>query len=259
VRRALLLALVALLAAGCSGGGDEESSGTTATATPEEPADTAARDAPVDGGTAADEPGEVLLRFVRAAGESDDTTMWNLLTAPTQAAIGPTLDDFRGEAGESFKAGLGSIAENAEVILSRRLADDWSVAAVAGERIGDDGEPEEFAYGAALLPENGQLKIELGGVVVTGFKPDPSSETDEPQPDLAANVGAGGDLTEVQMWLDGEPFPAERGKDDTPFTATLRGKPARPLSPGRHHVVVFASTGETATATAWLFTVEDDG
>jgi hypothetical protein len=256
----LLLALVALLAAGCSGGGDEESSGTTATAAPEDlPATTDAPVAPVDGGTAADEPGEVLLRFVRAAGKGDDAAMWNLLTAPTQAAIGPTLDDFRGEAGESFKAGLGSIAENAEVVLSRRLAGDWSVAAVAGDRIGEDGEPEEFAYGAALLPEDGQLKIELGGVVVTGFKPDPSSETDETQPDLAANVGAGGDLTDVQMWLDGEPFPAERGKDDTPFTATLRGKPAGPLPPGRHHVVVFASTGETATATAWLFTVEEDG
>jgi hypothetical protein len=259
VRRAalLLLALAALLAAGCSGGDDEESAGTTAATAPEATtAETAPQSPPVDGGTAADAPGKVLLRFVRAAGKGDSETMWNLLTAPTQAAIGPTLDDFRGEAAESFKAGLGSIAANAEVILSRRLADDWTVAAVAGDRTDEEGDVEEFAYGAALLPENGTLKLELGGVVITGFKPDPSSEIDDPQPELAANVGAGGDLTEVQMWLDGEPFPAERGKDDTPFTATLRGTPAAPLDKGRHHVVVFASTGETATATAWLFTVE---
>jgi hypothetical protein len=155
--------------------------------------------------------------------------------------------------------GLGSLAPTAKVILSRSLAEDWwAVAAVAGEReVEGEEEPEYDAYGAALLRENGALKLSLGGVVISGHKPDPLAELDDPQPKIAANVGAGGDLTDVRMWLDGKPFPAQRGANDTPFTATLRGQPAKPLEPGLHEVVVFAATSDTATATAWAFTVND--
>jgi hypothetical protein len=118
-----------------------------------------------------------------------------------------------------------------------------------------DGEPEHYSFGAALLPEDGRLKLELGGVVVTGTKPEPLEELDDVRPKLAASIGAGGDLTDLRMWLDGKPFPFERGADDTPFTATLRGRPAKPLALGRHEVVVFGATRDTATAAAWAFTV----
>jgi hypothetical protein len=251
-RLATLAVAVVLLATACGGGdGDDEQAQATTGATTAEGAP------PLDAGTAAAEPGKILLAFVRAAGKGDAEAMWNLLSEPTRASIGPTFADFRGGAAQEFEAGLGSLAPSAKVILSRSLRDDWSVAAVAGEReVEGEEEPEYYAYGAAMLPENGEPKLELGGVVITGYKPDPLAVLDDPKPKLAANVGAGGDLTDVRMWLDGKPFPTERGANDTPFTATLRGQVASPLAPGRHEVVVFASTSDTATATAWTFEVE---
>jgi hypothetical protein len=254
VRRLLLvLAALALLAAGCSGGDDDAST----TAAPTTGGTTAPPPPPaaVDAGTVDPAPGKVLLQFTKAAGKGDAETMWKLLTEPTQASIGPTLDDFRADAALTFQRGLGTIAKDAHVVLSRKLSDDWRVAAVVGTQ-DVDGKTQQFGYGAAMLPENGSPKIELGGVVITGQKPDPTSVITDTQPTLAANVGAGGDLTDVRMWLDGEAFPAERGAQDTPFTATLRGKPEKPLAKGLHTVVVFAATEETATASAWTFTVE---
>ncbi|MGH3130734.1 MAG: hypothetical protein ACRDNX_07950, partial [Gaiellaceae bacterium] len=75
-------------------------------------------------------------------------------------------------------------------------------------------------------------------------------------PQVAANVGAGGDLTDVRMWLDGDGFSFRRGANDTPFTATMRGRPTGDLTTGRHEIVVFAATDQTATATAWTFSVK---
>jgi hypothetical protein len=253
MRPAVALAALVLLAAGCSGGDDDSSTTaapTTGGTTAQPPPAPAA-----DPGTADPAPGNVLLRFTKAAAKGDADGMWKLLTEPTQASIGPTLDDFRADAAITFQRGLGTIADDARVVLSRKLGDDWRVAAVVGTQT-VEGKKQEFAYGAALLPENGSPKIELGGVVVTGQKPDPTSVITETQPTLAANVGAGGDLTDVRMWLDGKAFPAERGAQDTPFTATLRGTPEQPLAKGLHTVVVFASTEDTATASAWTFTVE---
>jgi hypothetical protein len=244
------LVLVLSLAA-CSGddGGEPEAvpdGGTQAQpAAPQPPADQGTQDAG---------PGKVLLAFVKAAGRDDAGAMWDLLSEPTQASIGPTFEDFRGGAAQEFSEGLGSLAPTAKVILSRTLRNDWAVAAVAGERMAE-GEPEYFAYGAALLPEEDELKLELGGVVVTGHKPEPLAEITERTPRLAANVGAGGDLDDLRMWIDGTAISFERGANDTPFTASMTARPARPLAPGRHEVVVFASTSETATASAWTFTV----
>jgi hypothetical protein len=261
-RRAAVLALLALLAlllGACSGddGSEETTAAPPAATAPGATAPQPPPPPPVDGGVADEEPGEVLLRFVRAAEKGDAETMWSLLTEPTQASIGPTFDDFRGDAANTLQAGLGTLAPTAKVVLSRKLDDDWAVAAIAGVQEDDGGELDPYAYGAALLPENGKLKLELGGVVITGYKPAPTARIDEAQPTIAANAGAGGDLQDVRMWLDGEPFPAQRGENDTPFTATLRGEPAQPLAPGRHDVVVFAATADTATASAWSFTVEE--
>jgi hypothetical protein len=248
---AAALAALALVAAACSGDDDEPAGAPATTAA----AGTQSEPAPLDGGTADPAPGRILLSFVRAAGEGNARAMWNLLSEPTRASIGPTFADFRGGASVNFQAGLGTLASSAKVILSRRIADDWAVAAVAGDRT-VDGKREHFAYGAALLPEEGALKLELGGVVISGYKPEPLQEVDEARPELAANVGAGGDLVDVRMWLDGKPFDARRGANDTPFTATLRGRPEQPLAAGEHEIVVFAATSETATATAWPFLVK---
>jgi hypothetical protein len=243
--RRVAAVVVVLLVAGCGSGGDDERA---------TPAKSTGLAVAAGAGKPTTVPGNVLLEFVRAAGRGDARATWSLLSGPTQASIGPTFDDFRGYTARQFRTGVGSIAGNAKVIFSRSLADDWAVAAVAGDRT-VDGEPEHYAFGAALLPENGRLKLELGGVVITGHKPAPLEELDDPRPKLAVNVGAGGDLTDVRMWLDGKPFPFERGPNDPPFTATMRGRPADPLAPGRHEVVVFAATSDTATAGAWTFTV----
>jgi hypothetical protein len=251
--------LIALVVTGCSGSDSNEAaptgSGATTgatgtTATGSEPAPS-----PAHGGEADPAPGRVLLRFVKAAGRNDAAGMWRLLSAPTQATIGPTLDDFRAGAAQDFTRGLGSLAPSAKVILSRKLGSDWSVAAVSGEQT-SGGKAERYSYGAALVPEGRALKLELGGVVVTRYKPPPLAEVSDPQPVVGANVGAGGDLTDVRLWLDGKPLPFERGANDSPFTATMRGMPARPLDPGEHQVVVFAATDATATASAWPFTVK---
>jgi hypothetical protein len=250
---AAALAAVVLVAVACSGDDDGEPAGAPATTAA---TGTQSELPPLDAGTADPAPGRILLSFVRAAGEGDSRAMWDLLSEPTQASIGPTFEDFRGGASANFQAGLGTLASSAKVILSRRIANDWAVAAVAGDRT-VQGKREHFAYGAALLPEEGSLKLELGGVVISGYKPEPLEEVDEARPELAANVGAGGDLVDVRMWLDGKPFDARRGANDTPFTATLRGLPEQPLEAGEHEIVVFAATTETATATAWSFLVID--
>jgi hypothetical protein len=251
MRRLSVIAVVVLLLASCGGGKEDEGAQGSAVTTSSSSQPPAA----VDDGTPAAEPGKLLLGFVRAAGRGDAKAMWALMSGPTQASIGPTFEDFRAGASQELEAGLGSLAATAKVIFSRKLPDDWAVAAVAGDRT-IDGKTEHYAYGAALFPENGALKLELGGVVITGYKPEPLEELDDPRPKLAANVGAGGDLTDVRMWLDGKPFPAERGANDAPFTATLRGQPEQPLKPGRHAIVVFAATDGTATVTAWTFTVK---
>ena len=239
----ILFCLLVLLAAGCAGG-DEGGDGETVAGTGADP---------TLYGVAAPGPGNVLLEFVRAARAGEADAMWNLLTGPTQASIGPTLDEFRATTAIELQEGLGTLANSARVILSRELPDDWAVAAIAGER-DVEGDTEYYAYGVAMAQEEGQWKIELGGVVITGLKPDPLAETDA-RPDVKASVGAGGDLGQVLMWLDGKPLPANR-TGDSPFAASLSARPARALAPGRHEVVVFAASELTATAVAWTVSVQ---
>ena len=241
----ILLCLLVLLAVGCAGGGDDDGGGgATVTGTSPDP---------TQYGVVAPGPGNALLEFVRAAGAGDADAMWNLLTEPTQASIGPTLDEFRTTTAIELQEGLGTLAKSARVILSRELPQDWGVAAIAGERE-VEGDTEYYAYGVAMAQEEGQWRIELGGVVVTALKPDPLAETDA-RPDIEANVGAGGELGQVLMWLDGKPLPATRS-GDSPFAASMSARPARALAPGRHEVVVFASSELTATAVAWTFSVQ---
>jgi hypothetical protein len=250
MRRTLLLlfALLLALAAGCSGGDDGDDEGTPATT------GGTGTGATVDSkqfGKEDPQFGRLLLQFTKEAEAGDTLGMWNLLTSATQASIGPTLDEFRNGAAREFQEGVGALAPTAEVIVSRQL-DDFGTAAIAGERE-VEGEREYYAYAVAFLQEEDRWRIELGGIIITGLRPEPLAKAD-PQPPLAADVGAGADLNKVVMFLDGEPFPAERG-GSSPFAATLRGKPTEPLADGRHTVVVFADSGLTASAIAWTFEV----
>jgi hypothetical protein len=247
-RPLLLLVLLLAAAAGCSGGddGDDEGSPTTTGGT--------GTGTSVDAkqfGREDPQFGRLLLQFTKEAEAGNTLGMWNLLTSATQASIGPTLDAFRNSAARDFQEGVGTLAPTAKVIVSRGL-DDFGLAAIAGDRE-VEGKREYYAYGVAFLQEENEWKIELGGIVITGLRPEPLSQA-ESKPQLAANVGAGADLNKVVMFLDGEPFPAERG-GSSPFAATLRGEPTEPLTDGRHTVVVFADSGLTASAIAWTFEV----
>lgn len=252
MRRTVPLLLCLLALAGCAGGGDGDAAQTT-------PTTTAAGTTTGGGGPAVDpgqaDPvlGEALLRFVRAAAQGDAGAMWSLLSIPTRASIGPTLADFSGGTAAEFQEGLGTLAGSARVVLSRRIDDQYGVAAIAGDRA-VEGKQEYFAYGTALLNESGVWKLELGGIVIAGLKPDPLAGTGD-RPRLASNVGAAGELTHLLMWLDGRPLRVAN-EGSTPFTAKLSATPAEPLKPGRHTVVTFAATPETATAIAWTFSVE---
>lgn len=260
----LLVVAALLMVAGCSGDDDEPQATPTTTAattpgtTTDQPSTTTDQPSPTTTASPTGEaspapgPGRTLLRFVKAAGRGDADAMWALLGAPTQASIGPTLEDFRTGSAEDLRRGLGSLAPTARVILSQRVGERWGAAAVAGRRkLG--GRTEEFAYGAALAPEGGGWRLELGGVVLTRLKPEPLAVVGQ-SPAVGVNVGAAGDLNELLMWLDGEALGVDRG-GATPFTATLSGRVTGPLSAGRHAVVAFAATSDTATATAWTFRV----
>ena len=251
-RPLLLILLLALaLAAGCSGGdGDDEGTpATTAGATTGPAVD------PKQFGNEDPQFGQLLIQFTKEAEAGDVLGMWNMLSSATQASIGPTLNEFRNGAAREFEEGVGSLAPGAEVILSRQI-DDFGVGAIASERE-VEGEQEYFGYAVAFLEEEGAWKIELGGIVITGLAPEPLATTG-PRPQLAANVGAGANLNNVVMFLDGEPFPAER-EGDSPFAAKLRGQPTEDLAAGHHTVVVFADSGLTASAIAWTFDVREGG
>jgi hypothetical protein len=257
MRRPLLIPLLALAlalvcAAGCSGGDEDDGSGAAT-----EGSGTGTTAATGDFGQEDPRFGQLLIQFTKEAEAGDALGMWNLLSSATQASIGPTLTEFRNGAAREFEEGVGSLAPGAEVILSR-LMGDFGVGAIASEREAEgEGEQEYFAYAVAFLEEEGEWKIELGGIVITGLAPEPLATTG-PRPQLAANVGAGANLGNVVMFLDSEPFPAER-EGDSPFAAKLRGQPAEDLAAGHHTVVVFADSGLTASAIAWTFDVREGG
>ena len=260
-RLLLLLSLLSVLAlaAGCAGSDDDEAAGETVATTPAPAttttgAGTTTATGSLSGGTPNPVMGETLLRFVKAAGRGDAGAMWTELDIATRASIGPTLNDFSEGHANAFAQGLGTLADSARVVLSRQIGDTFGVAAVVGTRT-VQGEQEEFAYGAALLQEDGRWKLELGGIVITGLAPEPLQHTSDRTPRIASNIGAAGDFSELHMWLDGKPLRV-RNEGDTPFTAKLAAVPDAPLKPGRHVAITFAATDETATATAWPFTVE---
>jgi hypothetical protein len=257
LRAFVLVCSLAAATAGCAGGGDEEAqppATTTAPATTTTDANGGgAPPVSAEYGSATAAPGDALLQFVRAASRGQVERMWNLLSEPTQASVGPTVQDFASGVANQFREGVGSLANTARVVLSRKLHDDWGVAAVTGNRT-VNGEEEFFAYGTALVQENGLWKLELGGLVTNQLRPDPLSEVDS-LPKVGISIGAADAIASTLMWLDGKPFPA-RPIDETTFTVKLEGEPATELAPGEHVVVAFAATDLTATAVGWTFNVE---
>jgi hypothetical protein len=234
------LAALVLLAAGCGGGGEAE-------------AEAGKPVAPVSGAPAP-AAGQTLLRFVEAANRRDAAGMWALLSPQTKETMGPTLPEFRRGLAVDLRNGVATFDTRPRVVLSRRIG-RWAVAAVAGDRVLDDGDEEPFAYGAALRDVGGRWLVELGGIAIAVPRPAPNDEEDS-TPTLGAELDASGPLVRALLWRDAEPQPAERVQGG-PFSATIREDVTQPLSDGVHVVTVFATTPDTAAASAWTFEVVD--
>jgi hypothetical protein len=228
VRRLLLLVLVLALA-GC-GGGDDHAQPTTIRLQP----------APADPGKAAVE----AALAAAAAGKTDQ--LWGMLSTPTRRRLGPTLGRFRTGAGGKLADRLGSL-RNPRVIVSERITPEFGVVAVDGRR---DGKRTVEAFPLRL--DGTSWKLELGGPVrIRPIGPLPGKHEPVVAQIAAAVTGPGGSGTAV-MYLDGH---TENPKvAGTSSNATLYANFEPALDPGRHTVVVFASDGQEAGATAWDFT-----
>jgi hypothetical protein len=228
VLRLLPLALVLALAA--CGGGNDQAQPTTIRLQP----------APADPGNAAVQ----TALAAAAAGKTDQ--LWGMLSTQSKQRLGPTLDEFRNGAGGGLADRLGSL-RNSKVIVSERITPEFGIVAVDGRRNG-----KRAVEAVPLRLEGTGWKLELGGpVAIRPIGPLPGKHEPVVAQVAAAVTGPGGSGTAV-MYLDGH---TENPKvAGTSSNATLYANFDPPLDPGRHTVVVFASDGQEAGATAWDFT-----
>ncbi len=235
MRRVAPLLAVALLAA-CGGGGK-----TGATV----PATTASAPPTVTG---PQDPGrDTVEAFVAAARSADATRLWELLSTSSRERLGPSLAAFRKTEVPALAGTVGRIRDF-RTVVSERVTPEFGIVAIDGRR----GSGRAL-YAAVLRLEGSSWKVELGGpAVVRPIGPDPGAR--EPVVgQIAAEVeGPGGTGTAV-MYLDGH---TENPKIYVSAkSATMVANFEPPLDAGRHTVVVFASDGRDASATAWAFTV----
>ena len=232
MRRAALIALVIVLA-GCGGG--SKSARTTAPVTT----------APVT--TTSGDPGKAAAdAFLAAAAAGNVEAIWGMLSAASQRRLGPTLGEFKSGAGGELADSVGSF-RGTKVIVSERITPEFGVVAIDGRQ---NGKPA--VYAVPLRLEGTKWRLELGSPVkVRPIGPDPGAHEQIVAQVAAAVSGPGGSGTAV-MYLDGH---TENPKvAGTASNSTLYANFEPALDPGRHTVVVFASDGQNAGATAWDFT-----
>lgn len=240
VRRALIVAVLAVLAAGCGGEGGDTTTTAATTTTP--PVTTT----PADPGKAA------IEAFVAAARRGKAEAMWQLLSTSTRERLGPTLAGFRNGSATELSEGVGSF-DRFTVIVSERVTPEFGVVAIDGPRVAE-GTAERAVYAVALRLEGTAWKVELGGpVVVRPIGPDPGAHEAIVAQVAAAVEGPRGAGTAV-MYLDGQTVDPQVRSTGANSTLFANFEPA--LDPGRHTVVVFATDGREASATAWDFTAE---
>ena len=230
----MLLAGVIAVLAGCGG---SKHAATTASGTTTAPVTTA----PADPGKAA------IDAFAAAARRGDARAMWALLSTQSRARVGPTLSRFeQGQAAELHRE-IGAFTRF-RTIVSERITPEFGVVAIDGIR---NGRREVYATALRLQGENWKVEAK-SPVVVRPIGPAPDAREPVVAQIAGAVEGPGGSGTAV-MYLDGATLnPQVRG---TASNSTLFTNFDRPLDPGRHTVVLFASDGRQAAATAWAFTV----
>jgi hypothetical protein len=227
VRRAVLLLLVLVLA-GC--GGSKSAQTTTLELQP----------APVDPGK------DAVDAFLAAAAAGKTDAMWGLLSTASKQRLGPTLGQFKSGAGGELADGLGTLRD-VKVMVSERITPAFGVVGVDARQ---NGKREVHAFPLRL--DGSRWKLELGSPVkIRPIGPLPGAREPVVAQIAAAVTGPGGSGTAV-MYLDGH---TENPKvAGTSSNATLYANFEPALDPGRHTVVVFASDGDDAGATAWAFT-----
>jgi hypothetical protein len=229
VRRFLPIVLVVVLA-GC-GGSDKAAQTTTA---------------PRPVTTAAPDPGKGAVDGLLGAAAAGRTeAIWGMLSSSSKQRLGPTLGEFKSGAGGELTDSLASFS-SPKVIVSERITPEFGVVAIDGRQNG-----KKAVYAVPLRLEGTAWKLELGGPVkVRVLGPQPGSRGLVAQI-AAAVTGPGGTGTAV-MYLDGH---TENPKvAGTTGNSTMYANFDQALAPGRHTVVVFASDGRNAGATAWAFT-----
>jgi hypothetical protein len=244
-----ILGAFVLLASACTAGGEDEKA----------PAPTSIRLAetvPLDTTPSLRPalPGDALVRFMAAARAANAEAMWELLSEPTRARLGPALADFRKGAAPRLHRDVGSFLKGrSSLFLAEPITQEFAVAAVRGRRW-KEGRQENAAYAAALRLEGSRWKLELGGPIrLRALVPDPG-EVQHETARLAAEVKAEATVVEGGLWLDGLGLPGQAGGVDdrtlSMFTDFVHG-----LAHGPHAAVAFASTDENASALAWMFTL----
>jgi hypothetical protein len=218
-RAAVILIVLSLVLAAC--GADEQ-------ATPTTPAD----------------PGrDVMTAFVAAAANGDAETAWELLSAPSQKRVGPTLEAFERNEFPELRQMLAPFAEGSlPVEVSEKIDQEFGVVALSR---GKD------AYATPLRLQDSVWRVELGSPVrIDVLGPPPGSRGKFAQQIGVEKHGAGGAGIAV-LYLDGVTLDARSSSDVD--SATIFANFESTLKPGRHTAVAFTSAAGEAAARAWTF------
>jgi hypothetical protein len=235
----LLLALsVAVLAAGCGGGKK------TATTAPVVTTTQSATTASADPGAAA------VKAFVAAARARDATALWRMLSTESQQRLGRTLARFRKGPAAKLAAQAG-VFRAYRVIVSERVTPEFGVVAIDGSQ-SVAGRRTRGVGAIVLRLEGTRWRVALGSPVrVKLIGPDPTGPKQVVSQVAAAVTGPGGSGNAV-MYVDGQTVSPHVAGTASNSTLYANFDPA--LDSGRHTVVVFATVGHEAAATAWAFT-----
>jgi hypothetical protein len=252
---ALVVGVAALALVGC---GDDGSSSTTTNDPDDLVVDTQEAGGPDWVKSKADPaPGRAVMGFVEAGIAKDYRKMWDALSTATQARIAPTYEQFAGDVARDFAASVGAfVRDKTEVVNSFRTSDKMAVASVAGDRVDPASKKTEFeTFGAALVKQDGEWKLELfGPIVLTLVIPEERIALSKPR--VAVSAEAGAPIIEVGVWMDGKQY-ASPTEGASPTQMTIFAEAEDEFAPGNHTVMTFASVGDTAVATAWTFIIAD--